>query len=144
MFRPVVQHLGLELVDVEWVPVKGGRRLGVYISRPSGRVGLDDCEQVATALDAMLEETADFSDAYTLEVSSPGLDRVLRRPEEYDVFAGRTVAVYFKEAVDGRMDYEGELLGRSGNDVVLKLPSGGSLQVPLSNINKAKLVFKLK
>lgn len=143
LFKPVVAAHGLELIDVEYVPIKGGRRLSVYIVQPNGSVSLDDCETVARALDDLLEATPELSHSYTLEVSSPGLDRVLKRHEEYDIFRGRTVSVRIREPFEGKYELEGELKGIASEQVELETPAG-VVSLPLANIKKTKLIFKMK
>lgn len=143
LFQSVVETFGLVLVDVEWSPDRGGVRLGVYITRTVGGVSLDDCEAVARALDELLEEIPELSDSYTLEVASPGLDRVLKRTEEYDIFRGRSVSVRIREPYEGKYELEGELKGLVGDQLELDIPSG-TISVPISNIKKTKLIFKMK
>jgi len=143
LFRPVVQEQGLDLVDVEYVPVQGGRRLSVYITQTEGNVSLDDCANVARALDELLEATPELRDTYTLEVASPGLDRVFKRDAEYDMFRGRQVKVRIREPIDGKYELEGELKGRAGEQIELETPDG-SVSVALANIKKTKLIFKMK
>lgn len=143
LFRPVVETYGLTLVDVEWAPERGGVRLGVYITRPVGGVTLDDCETVARALDELLEATPELTNSYTLEVASPGLDRVLKRPEEYDIFRGRSVSIRVREPIEGKYEVEGELKGLVEDKLELEIPSG-IVSVPISNIKKTKLIFKMK
>jgi len=143
LFQPVVESCGLILVDVEWAPDQGGVRLGVYITRSIGGVSLDDCETVARALDELLEETPELSNSYTLEVASPGLDRVLKRPEEYNIFRGRSVSIKVREPYEGKYELEGELRGLVGDQLELDIPSG-TISVPISNIKKTKLIFKMK
>ncbi|MDP3487338.1 MAG: ribosome maturation factor RimP [Bacillota bacterium] len=143
LFQPVVETHGLTLVDVEWAPERGGVRLGIYITRAVGGISLDDCETVARALDELLEATPELNNAYTLEVSSPGLDRVLKRIEEYDIFRGRSVSIKIREPYEGKYELEGELKGLVGDHLELEIPSG-TVSVPISNIKKTKLIFKMK
>ena len=143
LFRPVVETHGLTLVDVEWAPERGGVRLGVYITRAVGGVSLDDCETIARELDELLEATPELNNAYTLEVASPGLDRVLKRTEEYDIFRGRSVSVRVRDPHEGKYELEGELKGLVGDQLELET-SGGTVSVQISNIKKTKLIFKMK
>jgi ribosome maturation factor RimP len=143
IFKPVIEALGLSLVDVEWIPARGGRRLGVYIARREGSVSLDDCAAVTRALDVALEQDSELTESYVLEVSSPGLDRVIKRVDEYHIFAGRQVALLFSESFEGRMETEGRLETLHDGRVVLSV-AGDEVHIPLHVIKKAKLVFKLK
>ncbi|MBS3950174.1 MAG: ribosome maturation factor RimP [Peptococcaceae bacterium] len=143
LFRPVVETYGLTLVDVEWASERGGVRLGVYITRTVGGVSLDDCETVARALDELLEATPELSNSYTLEVASPGLDRVLKRTEEYDIFRGHSVSIRVRAPYEGKYELEGELKGLVGDQLELETPSG-TVSIPFSSIKKTKLLFKMK
>ena len=142
-FQPVVEGLGLSLVDVEWAPARGGRRLGVYIARKKGGVSFDDCALVSRALETTLEEEPELDSSYTLEVSSPGLERVLKRPAEYDIFVGRAVALILHGPGPGLTTLEGLIEGFDGTEVSLRI-ADETMSIPLKCIKKAKLVFKFK
>jgi len=144
LFLPVVDSLGLSLVDVEWLPARGGARLAVLIARRHGSVSTADCEEVARALLLALEASPLLAPNCALEVSSPGLDRVLKRPHEFEVFAGRLIDISLSVPFCGKAEFQGTLQGREGDNVLLELPSGESLALPEQHIRKAKLVFKMK
>jgi ribosome maturation factor RimP len=137
---------GCELVHVEFA----GRTLRLYLDRPEG-VTLADCEQVSRQAGALLDATGFGSDRYLLEVSSPGLDRPLFRPQDYDRFAGRLARVTFKEPTAARKrTIVGRLSGReaAGADVILvaaetpaKTPD--TLRIPLAWISAARLEIEL-
>lgn len=149
-----VAALGFELVDVRWGG--SGRRplLQLRIDRPGSESGqsvtVDDCAQVSRGLEPWLDEHEALSDRYTLEVSSPGVDRPLVRESDYRRFRGEKVVVQGTEALLGAQSrLEGELLGledkgEGGGQVRLKLPNGDEVDVPLDRIRKANLVFTWK
>lgn len=147
-----VAALGYELVDVRWGGT--GRRplLQLRIDRTdtSGGVTIDDCASVSRSLEPWLDEHAQLSDRYTLEVSSPGVDRPLVRPRDYERFRGERVVVQGTEPLVGdQRRIEGELLGweeagEGGGSVRLRLPEGDEVGVPLERIRKANLVFTWK
>lgn len=149
-----VAALGFELVDVRWGG--SGRRplLQLRIDRPEGEPGygvtVDDCASVSRELEPWLDEHEALSDRYTLEVSSPGVDRPLVRPSDYRRFSGEQVVVQGTEALVGEQTrLEAELLGledngEGGGQVRLKLPNGDEVDVPLDRIRKANLVFTWK
>lgn len=142
--QPAVLALGYELVDVEWVPAQGGRRLRVYVARAGeGKIGFDDCDHVAVALETVLDAVSELTE-YTLEVSSPGLDRVIKRSTEYDIFKRRRVAVFLAEPIAARREHEGTLLGRVEHHVLLASDTGETLLIPMEHIRKCRLVFKVK
>ncbi len=144
LFVPVVEALGLSLVDVEWQSARGGARLAVYIARPGGSVSIADCEAVTLALGHEMEDTQVFPQSYTLEVSSPGLDRVLKRPHEFDIFQGRGATLWLFEPFCGKMECAGILQGRQGEHVLVHLTSGEIVTLPAALIRKTKLVFDMK
>jgi len=141
--QPVVDGLGLALVDVEWVPAQR-RTLAVYVARTDlGRVGFSDCERVAQALEPVLDSCSELT-GYTLEVASPGLDRVLRRRQEYDIFKGRRAKVVLREAMAQSHEHTGVISGTAGREVLLVNDSGDLLSIPIDNIKKCKLEFRVK
>ncbi|MBT9153739.1 MAG: Ribosome maturation factor RimP [Firmicutes bacterium] len=142
--KPVVEELGLELVDVEWIPAKSGRTLRVYVSRTGeGRVGFDDCQRVTEALEPYLDLISELT-GYTLEVASPGLDRVLKRQPEYGIFKGRRAKVVLHEAIGQSHEQLGVLSGTLGPEVLLEVDGGDVLSIPIENIKKCKLEFRVK
>lgn len=133
---------GLALVDVE---LKGGRSnalLRIYIDKPGG-VSHADCALVSEQLSAILDVEDPFPGSYTLEVSSPGLDRVLTKPSDFEHFAGRRARLVLREPVDKQRVIEGRLAGFEAGRVRLDLGENGMRELELSNIAKAKLVVEL-
>lgn len=136
----VSESLGVQLVDVELVNEGGTRILRVYIEKDGG-VGLNDCEAVSRRLDKRLDEESMLDFSYVLEVSSPGLERKLKKDREYDIFAGRTIAISTYAPIEGRRRFEGILRGLE-NDIVLVEESDTLVQIPKDKISKAQLVYK--
>lgn len=136
----VVASEGMALVDVE---LKGGRSnalLRVYIDKPAG-VSHADCQLVSEQLSTIFDVEELFSDSYTLEVSSPGLDRKLVKPHDYEYFVGRLARLVLLDPVDGEKVYEGRLAGYEGGWVRITL--GEALkELEFSNISKARLVVE--
>lgn len=132
---------GLEVVEVEW---KVGRQrfLRVYIDRAEG-VSHRDCERVSNQLGVILDaEDLVPGPSYVLEVSSPGLDRKLRKREEYERFRGRLARVWLAEPVEKQKYFEGRLAGVEGEQVRLEV-RGRVVEVPYVAIRKAHLVVEL-
>ena len=142
MARRVAVSEGLALVDVELKGGGGTRLLRVYIDKPGG-VSHADCELVSEQLSAMLDVEDPFPGRYTLEVSSPGLDRELVKPSEFEHFAGRKARVVVREPVDDQKVLEGRLAGFEAGRVRLDLGDAGLKEVELSNIQKAKLLMEV-
>lgn len=121
--RPYVEERGLELVGVELVKEGANRYLRVYIDREGG-VTFEDCEAVSRAVDAKLDELLPNPPYEYFEVSSPGLERPLKRDADFARYAGRMVAVSTYAPVDGQKSFVGELVGLIDGNVVLRLTQG--------------------
>src|SRR6202046_1251265 len=106
--EPLLGQLGYELVDLEYVPGRLHAVLRVFIDRPAG-VGLEDWERASHELSALLDVEDPVPVGYTLEVSSPGLDRVLRTPAHFQRFVGERVLVELRQPRAGRRRYTGRL-----------------------------------
>lgn len=135
---PVVAAMGYELVGVEFHPQAGNNLLRVYIDQEQG-VTLDDCEAISNQLSAVLDVEDPIQGRYTLEVSSPGLDRPLFEPEHFQRFAGHRARVQLALPRDGRRRFTGELRGVEDGDVVLVV-DGQQVRLPLEEIEQARLV----
>ena len=116
--QPVVEAAGLELVDVEFIKEGGGWYLRIFIDKPGG-VGLEDCQAVSQKVDRLLDETDPIQYSYRLEVSSPGLERPLKKQSDYQRFEGRLVTVTTCAPVGGCNKFTGYLKGLRDGDVVL-------------------------
>ena len=142
LLAPTVGSLGLELLGVEYLPSPGGAVLRLYIDLPQGeerQVGIEDCEAVSREVSAQLDVSDPISSHYTLEVSSPGVDRPLFTAGQFTRFAGDEAKVALKLPQDGRRKLQGRILRAEGDNVVL-LVDGAEIAVPLENIEKARLV----
>jgi ribosome maturation factor RimP len=140
--RRVVDSEGLELVEVE---VKGGgaqRLVRVSIDKPAG-VTHADCELVSQQVGTILDvEDVLPGGRYTLEVSSPGVERKLLKPKDYERFHGKKAKIVLRDAMDGRRTWEGTLAGLAEGRVTLETAPGSSIQLPLDRIEKANLKFE--
>lgn len=108
--QPVVEQCGCTLWDVEYVKEAGEWFLRLYIDKEGG-VGIEDCEAVSRPVSDLLDEADPIQGSYTFEVSSAGLDRVLRKEEHFEACKGRKVDVKFYRPVEGRKEYTGVLTG---------------------------------
>ncbi|MCU1340594.1 MAG: hypothetical protein JWN92_17 [Candidatus Acidoferrum typicum] len=137
----VAQSLGLEIVDVEW-KVGRDRFLRVYIDKPEG-VSHKDCEAVSNQLSVLLdvEDLIPGQQHYILEVSSPGLDRKLTKPAEFERFTGRLARISTIEPVENQKFFEGRLAGVAGGKVQIEV-QGRVIAVPMEGIRKANLVVE--
>jgi ribosome maturation factor RimP len=155
--RPIAERLaadcGLVVFDVQFRREPTGWVLRVIIDRPArvdadgvvqvepigDSIGIDECRRVSEDLSALLDVEDLVEQAYTLEVSSPGLDRPLRGEEDYRRFAGRLVKLVVREAVDGQMHFEGRLNGVEGDAVSITVGRGKEKRIALSRIARARL-----
>jgi len=138
----VVTSEGLTLVDVE---LKGGRvnpLLRVYIDKPEG-VSHAHCQLVSEQLSAILDVEDPFPASYVLEVSSPGLDRKLVKPRDFEHFAGRRARLVLREAIGQQKVVEGRLAGFENGRVRMDLAEGGVAEFELADISKARLIVEL-
>lgn len=129
----------IELVDVETAGSRRGLIVRVLVDRPGG-ITLDDCARLSRALGDQFEAKELIRGRYVLEVSSPGIDRPLRRPEDYERFSGESVEVLTYEKIDGRHKHMGTLSGLDPRkEAVLLELEEGELAIPLGTIRKANL-----
>lgn len=138
LLEPVIEAMGYELTELEYrAPGRGGL-LRIYIDGPDG-ITLDDCERVSNQVSGILDVEDLIQGAYALEVSSPGLDRPLRKRGDFQRFAGSRVKLELALPQDGRRRFTGTLLGVSGDDVRLEV-DGEERALPLAGIAKAQIV----
>ena len=141
----VAASYGLEIFDVQFRREAQGMVLRVQVDRPGPAataeesVSIEDCARVSRDLSAMLDVDDVVPDAYTLEVSSPGLDRPLRHAGDYRRFAGRRAKLVMSAAVDGQMFFKGRLGGVSGDHVLIQTDDERRHLVPLGVIVRANL-----
>ena len=140
IIEPSLDAMGYRLVRVA---VLGAGRTTLQIMaerRDDASMTVDDCADISRSVSALLDVADPIASAYTLEVSSPGIDRPLVRPEDYDRFAGFEARIEVSRPISGRKRFRGRLLGRSG-DTVRLIAEAGEVEVPLSAIARAKLVL---
>ena len=141
----VAADRGLEIFDVQFRREAPGMVLRVQIDRPGPAasaeesVSVEDCAHVSRELSAILDVEDVVPSAYTLEVSSPGLDRPLRRADDYRRFAGRSAKIVVRGQVEGQGFFRGRLGGVDGGDVLIDGEDGKKHRVPLDAIARANL-----
>lgn len=141
--EPIVAHAGLELVDVEFLREGGRWVLRLYIDRQPGGVSLDDCQDISRQIEKLLDVEDFIEPAYVLEVSSPGLERPLRRHAHFEKFAGRAIELKTFGPIGDppRKNYKGRLLGIDADDVIRIEIDGTEYSVPLDKVAKAHLAI---
>jgi ribosome maturation factor RimP len=140
MIEPSLAAMGFALVRVSHT---GGRRptLQIMAERRDGTgMTVGDCEEISRNVSALLDVQDPIASAYTLEVSSPGIDRPLVRAEDYDRFAGFEAKLELGHGLDGRKRFRGRILGRAGEHVRVATDQG-EVELPLGDVVRAKLVL---
>ena len=138
LVEPLLVGLGYELVELEFSGGRGSATLRVFIDRPSG-VAIEDCELVSRELSALLDVHDPVPTAYRLEVSTPGLDRVLRTPAHFARFVGVRVAVELAAPRDGRRRYTGRLSRSDAEGIVMDV-DGTEVKLRYPELLRARIV----
>lgn len=135
---PVIKALGIELDNIELHSERGRLLLRVFIDKEEG-VTIDDCELVSREISSVLDVEDPVQRAYTLEVSSPGLDRPLRRPKDFRRASGKRARVVTHEPIDKQTFFVGDIIDAGDMEIVLLLPKDKRVTIPYKNISKARL-----
>ncbi len=141
IIEPILARENYELVDVEFV--KAGRHscLRLFVDKDGG-VTLDDCEHISRTVGAYLDESDLIAEAYHLEVSSPGLDRVIKKEKDFRRFAGKKANITTFSSVDDRRKFNGTLKGLEEGKVLIEVEDV-TYAIPLEDISKARLVAEI-
>ncbi len=137
LVEPVVTYSGMELVDVEYGPGPSGWVLRLIIDRPDG-VTVDDCAEIGHLVGDILDGKDPVPGRYSLEVSSPGINRPLKKRGDFERFADHKVLIKTREPIDGRRHFKGILQGIRG-DLVLVSSGEVIFSIPFEKIAKARL-----
>lgn len=139
IITPVIESMGYELVRVR---LQGGKTpiLQVMADKPEGGIEVDDCAEISTTISAVLDVEDPILDAYTLEVSSPGIDRPLTRLKDFETFEGYDAKLETAELIDGRRRFKGVLAGVEGDEVLINVAEG-TIGLKFDWLSDAKLVL---
>lgn len=139
----LLESLGFELVDMEYLAADSRGVLRLYIDRPEGGITLDDCVTVSRQMAALLDVEDLIPFSYTLEVSSPGLNRPLKRPKDFLAHCGKKIKIKTRLPVDGRRRFSGVLQEYRERDGSLVLDTdAGSYTLEVANFAKCNLVYE--
>ncbi|MEA3544080.1 MAG: ribosome maturation factor RimP [Thermodesulfobacteriota bacterium] len=148
LIQPILEDLGCELVDLEYQREQRGWVLRFFLDKEGG-INLDDCAAASREISSLLDVENLISTAYNLEVSSPGIERPLKKAKDFERFAGQLVKIKTLDAIDPdaigkeRKTFVGTLSGFEGGDVLLKLKKGAiEIRIALQQIDKANLKFE--
>jgi len=139
--EPIIERLGYELVDLEFVKEKDGRFLRFYIWKPEG-ITIDDCQNVSEVIGEKLDEIDVIQESYYLEVSSPGLDRPLKTDKDLKRNIGRDIEVSLYKSLNGKKKIIGELVGFNDDKILVKEEDSKTLEIERKIISKIKLAVK--
>ena len=139
IITPVIEDLGFELVRVRLMSGKA-TTLQIMAERPEGGIEVDQCAQISTAIGASLDVEDPIVDEYTLEVSSPGIDRPLTRLKDFATFEGYEAKIETTELIEGRRRFKGILAGVEGNDVLVNIEEG-TVGLNFDWLSDAKLIL---
>lgn len=139
VLTPVLEQMGFELIQVIYSGERGGK-VAVFIDRPQG-VDISSCEQVSKAITAERSVDSVLPSGYALEVSSPGVERVLRKPEHFKRFLGKKILVKTSSPIDGRRKFQGRL--KSAGDLDFQMDCDNvSVTISYAEVGLARLVFE--
>lgn len=140
LIEPVVLGLGLELADLQFRREAHGWVLRIILDGEQG-ISVEDCAEVSRDVGHLLEVEDPIEQAYTLEVSSPGLDRPLKQEKDFCRAKGKTAKIVVRDAVAGRHSFIGEILA-AGDGMVTVASEDGPVEIPLAAVKKARLVVE--
>jgi len=139
IITPVIEDMGYELVRVRLMSGKS-TTLQIMADKPNGGIEVDDCAEISQAIGAVLDVEDPILDEYTLEVSSPGIDRPLTRLKDFEMFEGYEAKIETSEMIDGRRRFKGELAGVEEDEVLINV-SEGTIGLKFDWLSDAKLVL---
>jgi len=136
--EPVVQSEGFELVDLQFM--KGGKQsfLRIFIDKEGG-ITLDDCQNISSQIGALLDVEDIIDCHYILEVSSPGLDRPLKKEADFIRCKGKMIRLFLKDPLEKKREFTGEIIDLKDNNLILEEKKMGEMNIPLEKIKKAQL-----
>ena len=138
---PVLKEMELELVDIEYLQEGGYWYVRIYIEKLDGDVSLDDCAKVSMAVEDDIDKLIDKK--FFLEISSPGVERPLKREKDYIRFTGSKIKVSLKHKINEKKNFEG-ILSKFENDTVFLMTDDEELEIPFKEVRKANLVYDFK
>ncbi len=139
LLEPAVVAVGCELVGIEYLPNGKQSLLRVYIDKSEG-VTVEDCSAVSYQVSGLLDVEDPLPGHYTLEVSSPGLDRPLFQAQDFERFAGQKVKIRMRFPIEGQRNFRGLLQGLQEQQVVIQEQDGKRVDLPLDQVEQARLI----
>ena len=137
--QPLIESMGFELVRIRQMSGKT-TILQIMAEKPTGGIEVDDCAKISTAVSAILDVEDPITEEYTLEVSSPGIDRPLTRLKDFEAWQGYEAKLETSELIDGRRRFKGQLRGTEGDEVLIEITEG-IIGLKFDWLTEAKLVL---
>ncbi len=140
--EPAIKDLGFDLYCVKIIGEDGSKTVQIMAEDPATkRLGIDDCTKISRAVSAVLDVEDPIAGRYRLEISSPGIDRILFKPEHFDLYKGFEAKIEIDTPNDdGQRRFRGHILGMANDNVRLKTDTG-EVEIPFASLSKAKLVL---
>jgi ribosome maturation factor RimP len=138
---PITEKHKFELVDVEYIKEGPYWYLRIYIDKPGG-ITIDDCQLISEEIDPILDKKNFIEQSYFLEVSSPGLERPLRKDKDFEKFKGESVEVKLFAPIDGKKVFEGELVGLIDNKIVIKKDTAETVEFDRDKVSSVRRIIK--
>lgn len=138
--EPILANFNFELVDVEFVKEGPSYYLRIYIDKEGG-ITIEDCRVTSRAIEEVLDEKDIIEPAYMLEVSSPGLDRVIKKDQDFERFKGQVVDVKLYTAINKQKMIQGELVSKSEEILTLCGEDGEKIEIPMKNVVVVRLAI---
>ena len=137
-----LKELQLELSDIEYVQEGGYNYLRVYVEKEEGNTNLDDCVELSQKIDGIVYEL--IKDKFFLEVSTPGIERKLKKAKDFIRFLGENIKVYSKNQIEGKKVFEGKLKKFENEIIYLDdIKLNRLIEIPLTKLKKANIVYKM-
>lgn len=141
--NPFLVEKELELVDIEFVKEGQHRYLRVYLDKENG-ISLDDCQEVSVYLSEKLDKLDPIKENYFLEVSSPGVERPLKKEKDFEKYEGRLVEARLYHTLNGEKVFEGKLLGLKENKIIIDRDTKGTIEIPKDKVALVKLLINFE
>ncbi len=141
--NPFLEEKELELVDIEFVKEGQHRYLRVYLDKENG-ISLDDCQEVSVYLSEKLDKLDPIKENYFLEVSSPGVERPLKKERDFEKYKGRLVEARLYHTLNGEKVFEGKLLGLKENKIIIDRDAKGTIEIPKDKVALVKLLINFE
>lgn len=138
---PVLKNMELELVDIEYLQEGGYWYVRIYIEKLEGDVSLDDCAKVSTAVEDDIDKLID--NKFFLEISSPGVERPLKKEKDYIRFTGSKIKISLKHKINEKKNFEG-ILSKFEDSTLFLITENAELEIPFKEVRKANLVYDFK